>query len=93
MYADQMDLFPDWSKAASSANTAVHADFRMAWSPVYSLEGNLTDSVLTRTSLRNSRKTMMENGNSAPWMGGPQLNVYTYNDCFYGGTDSEGVLD
>ena len=91
--------FSDWAKAASSAATVVHADYgynlprrvpRFLAAGEFNRFGFDSDvqSELTQASDGTWQLEIL-----AGWPSTIQLNVYNYDDYFYGDTDGDGVLD
>ena len=89
----------DWAKAASSAATVVHADYQYNIPrrvPHFRARGEFNrfgfDSDVPST-LKQASDGKWELEILAGWPSWIQLNVYAFDDHFYGDTDGDGVLD
>ena len=91
--------FSDWAKAASSAATVVHADYRYNIPrrvPRFLARGEFNrlgldaDVPSTFTHISDGK---WELDIMAGWPSSIQLNVYGFDDYYYGDTDGDGVLD
>ena len=92
-------LLSDWSAATGSASAVVHADFQYGTPrrvPRFLARGDFNrfgvDSDVPSTLTQNS-DGKWELDIMDGWPSSIQLNVYDFDDYFYGDTDGDGVLD
>ncbi|KAF8306355.1 glycoside hydrolase family 13 and glycosyltransferase family 5 protein [Clavulina sp. PMI_390] len=99
IYDGQHIIVQYWSDLASSSNHVVHADIGYTGQrrvPQYLARGDFNQWGFDKGT--NAELTKNDDGNweleiMSRWPASIQLNVFGYDDYFYGDTDGDGILD